>query len=328
MPTITLSAQIESWPVRGSFTLSRGAKTEAVVVVCRLMCDGRLGQGECVPYARYGETPDSVMVQIEAARHLVESGAGRAQVLAAMAPGAARNAVDCALWDLEAKLSGRRVHSLVCRTPPRPLTTAYTISLGEPEEMAAAARAHANWPVLKLKLGGEGDVDRMRAVAAVAPAARIIADANESWSEDNLHALMMAAAGQRIALIEQPLPAGCDAMLATIPHPVPVCADESAHTAADLEGLRGRYDAVNVKLDKAGGLSEALAMRDRAHEFGFAVMVGCMVATSLSMAPAVLVAQEAHYVDLDGAHLLARDRPHGLSYSASLVSPPRPALWG
>jgi len=323
-----LTVETETWPIAGAFTIARGAKTQAVVVLATIGHESAVGRGECVPYARYGETPDSVTAQVEAMRPLIASGAPHAEILAAMAPGAARNAVDCALWDLQARLTGRRVHSQVCAAPPRPLTTAYTISLGEPEAMASEARAHASRALLKVKLGGEGDEDRIRAVAAAAPNARLILDANESWREDALHDLMMVAAHHRVALIEQPLPAGRDEALAHIPHPVPVCADESVHVAADLEGLSSRYDAINIKLDKAGGLTEALAMRQKAHEIGFSVMVGCMVATSLSMAPAVLVAQEAQFVDLDGPLLLARDRDHGLRYDGSLVYPPEAVLWG
>lgn len=323
-----LTALLEIWPIRGTFAIARGARTEAAVVLCMIERDGARGRGECVPYARYGETPKDVLEEIEAARPLVEGGAGRAEIMTAMKAGAARNAVDCALWDLEAKLTGVPVHRLVCAAPPRPIPTAVTISLDDPEEMALRARAHGSRPLLKVKLGGKGDEDRIRAVAAAAPGSRIILDANESWSKDDIHDLIMVAAQHRVALIEQPLPAGEDAVLEEIPHPVPICADESVHTAADLEVLRGRYDAVNIKLDKAGGLTEALAMRQKAHDIGYSVMVGCMVGTSLSMAPAVLLAQEAQFADLDGPLLLARDRPNGLRYSPALVSPPADSLWG
>lgn len=324
----TLSTETEAWPIRGAFTLSRGSKTEAVVVVCRIARDGATGFGECVPYARYGETVESVLAQIEEIIPLVADGAGREEVNAAMAPGAARNAVDCALWDLDAKLSGLPVHRRICAAPPRPVPTCVTISLDDPQEMAQHARANAMRPMLKVKLGGTNDEDIIHAVTAAAPDSRIILDANESWTPYNIHDLMMVAAQARIMLIEQPLPAGQDEILEHIPHPVPICADESVHVTADLEPMRERYDAVNIKLDKTGGLTEALAMRMRAHEIGYSVMVGCMVATSLSMAPAILLAQEAQYVDLDGPLLLTRDRPHGLHYSAVVVSPPDPRLWG
>ncbi|MEC9343698.1 MAG: N-acetyl-D-Glu racemase DgcA [Pseudomonadota bacterium] len=323
-----LSTEAEVWPIRGTFSLSRGSRTEARVVVCRIARDGFAGFGECVPYARYGESVESVLDQIGAVAPLIEEGGGRREVLKAMSAGAARNAVDCALWDLEAKLSGTPVHRLVCSAPPRPLSTCITISLDDPEEMAQHARANASRGLLKVKLGGEGDIDRIHAVSAAAPEARIILDANESWNENSIHDLMMVAAQARVVLIEQPLPADRDEILEHIPHPVPICADESVHVTADLEAMRERYDAVNIKLDKAGGLTEALAMRERAHAIGYSVMVGCMVGTSLSMAPAVLLAQEAQYVDLDGPLLLARDRPHGLAYSPALVSPPARELWG
>lgn len=324
----TLHIATEEWPVKGVFTISRGSRRVATTVLCQLERDGAVGRGECAPYARYGETAESVAAQIEAARALVEGGADRAAIAAAMPAGAARNAVDCALWDLEAKTSGTPVSVRMGFAPPRPLETAVTISLDDPEEMGSAARALATRPVIKIKLGGDGDEARMRAVRAAAPAATLIADANESWSEADASALLLVAARLRFALIEQPLPAGKDGMLREIPHPVPICADESAHTSADLESLRGLYDCINIKLDKAGGLTEALEMRRIAHRLGFSVMVGCMLSTSLSMAPAVLLAQEAEYADLDGPLLLDRDRPDALSYSPSLVSPPSPALWG
>lgn len=329
MPQQTrLTTETESWPIRGSFNIARGAKTQADVIVCRLERDGRNGLGECVPYARYGETLESVTGQIEEVRSEIEAGADRGALAALLPPGAARNALDCALWDLEAKLSGTPVHRRVCTMPPRPVDTAMTISLDDPEEMALAARAHAHRPLLKVKLGGEGDIDRIRAVKAAAPHARIILDANESWTEKNISELMLEAAHLHVALIEQPLPAGEDELLEHIAHPVPVCADESVHVTADLDALAERYDCVNIKLDKTGGLTEAMKMREKAHKMGFAVMVGCMVGTSLSMAPAILLAQEAEFIDLDGPLILERDRKHGLSYSTSIVSPPSPLLWG
>ncbi len=324
----SLSLERETWPIRGAFTISRGSKTAADVIVCRLQREEAVGWGECVPYPRYGESIESVIDQIEAMRALIEQGCTHDEIDAAMPAGAARNAIDCALWDLEAKHTGRHVHALVCSAPPRPIATAVTVSLADPEEMALATRALAGRPVIKVKLGGRGDADRMHAVRAAAPHARIILDANESWSEDDAHDLFLLAANLGIALIEQPFPAGEDDVLTRIPHPVPICADESVHTSADLDPLTGRYDCINIKLDKAGGLSEALRMRQRAHELGFSVMVGCMVGTSLSMAPAVLLAQEAEFVDLDGPLLLSRDRKHGLTYSSALVSPPSTAFWG
>ncbi|EKF17946.1 N-acetyl-D-Glu racemase DgcA [Nitratireductor pacificus] len=326
--TRELFTEIESYPIAGVFTISRGSRTEARVVTCTLRQDGVQGQGECVPYPRYGETMESVVEQIEAVRRDLADGIGRADLAAKMPAGAARNAVDCALWDLEAKLSGERAATVACAMPPRPVPTAYTISLAAPEEMAAQARAHSSRPLLKVKLGSDNDIARIHAVAGAAPESRLILDANEGWTEENIRENMLAAAEFHVALIEQPLPAGKDEILRTIPHPVPICADESLHTTDNLAEIAGLYDFVNIKLDKTGGLTAALELRDRAREMGFGVMVGCMVGTSLAMAPAVLLAQGADFVDLDGPLLLARDRPHGLSYSGSLVSPPHPQLWG
>ncbi|MCR4266664.1 N-acetyl-D-Glu racemase DgcA [Nitratireductor sp. ZSWI3] len=326
--TRTLVTEIETFPIAGVFTISRGSRTEARVVTCTLGDGAVRGQGECVPYTRYDETVESVVEQIEAIRQDLINGIDRTALMQSMPPGAARNAVDCALWDLEAKLSGKRAALSACTVPPRPLPTAYTISLGAPEDMAAQARAHAARPLLKVKLGSDNDAARIHAVAGAAPESRLIVDANEGWTEDNILENMLAAAEFHVALIEQPLPAGKDELLRHIPHPVPVCADESVHTADNLKELAGLYDFVNIKLDKTGGLTAALELRDKAREMGFGVMVGCMVGTSLAMAPAVLLAQGADFVDLDGPLLLARDRPHGLRYSGSLVSPPAPQLWG
>ena len=323
-----LSVAEERFPIAGAFTISRGTKTEAVVVICSITQSGRTGRGECVPYARYGETPKSVRAQIAAVAEAVANGAGRQQLLSLMKPGAARNAVDCALWDLEAKLGGESVAGRVCAEPPVPLETAFTLSLGSPEAMAAQARDNAARPLLKVKIGGEGDIARIRAVVEAAPDSRIILDANEAWTEQNLRENLAAAAELGVALVEQPLPAGADAMLAEIDHAVPICADESVHGADDLARLAGLYDAVNIKLDKTGGLTAALAMRGQARQLGLSVMVGCMVGTSLAMAPAVLLAQGADFVDLDGPLLLAGDRTPALTYRGSLVLPPEPALWG
>ena len=323
-----LFVEAERFPLAAAFTISRGSKTEAAVLTCSIREGEHVGRGECVPYARYGETLDGVRDAIEAVGDRVAAGLSRDELLAEMPAGAARNAVDCALWDLEAKKSGVRAQARVCATPPRPLPTAMTISLGEPDGMAAQARQHAHRPLLKVKVGTGQDESRIRAVAKAAPRSRIILDANEGWSEDNLLHHLRVAAECRVALIEQPLPQGKDEALRGIPHPVPICADESVHSASDLESLLGLYDAVNIKLDKAGGLTAAIALRDRARALGFGVMVGCMVGTSLAMAPAVLLAQDADFVDLDGPLLLARDRETPLAYNGSLVSPPTPALWG
>jgi L-alanine-DL-glutamate epimerase-like enolase superfamily enzyme len=322
-----ISVEQESFPIAGAFTISRGTKTEAEVIVCTIREDGHAGRGECVPYRRYGETMEGVQAAILAISPRVEADMSRKELLDAMPAGAARNAVDCALWDLEAKTSGISVASRL-GLAPQSLETAYTLSLGTPEAMAAQARANAARPLLKVKTGGDGDIARIRAVRAAAPESRIILDANEGWTDGNVAENLAAAAELGVALVEQPLPAGRDAILRHIAHPVPICADESVHEAKDLGALAGLYDAVNIKLDKAGGLTAALELRDQARKYGFGVMVGCMVGTSLAMAPAVLLAQGAEFVDLDGPLLLARDRETALMYEGSMVSPPSPALWG
>jgi L-alanine-DL-glutamate epimerase-like enolase superfamily enzyme len=258
----------------------------------------------------------------------VRQGLDREALQTAMPPGAARNAVDCALLDLEAKTSGQRVWSLLRRPAPQACVTAYTISLGTPEAMAAATATAAHRPLLKIKLGGHGDTARIAAVRKAAPQSELIVDANEAWTSGNLAQNLAACADAGVTLVEQPLPAGKDEALARIRRPLAVCADESVHDRASLERLRDRYDAVNIKLDKTGGLTEALAMADAAHALGFEIMVGCMVATSLAMAPAMLLASQARFVDLDGPLLLARDREGGLRYDGSLVYPPDAALWG
>ncbi|WP_064685394.1 N-acetyl-D-Glu racemase DgcA [Rhizobium bangladeshense] len=327
MPRI-LDIQMNSFPIAGTFTIARGAKTQAEVITCTLTDEGAEGHGECVPYRRYGETMQSVLAQIEAARPLIEAGISRRDLLSAMPPGAARNAVDCALWDLEAKQTGQSVACRLGIADPKPLTTAYTISLGEPEVMAAQAREHAGRALLKVKVGTGDDESRIRAVRAAAPKAAIILDANEGWPEAALERHLNIAAEAGVALVEQPLPAGRDALLAEIRRPLLVCADESVHHTGDLASLADRYDAINIKLDKSGGLTEALAMKTEAERIGFAIMIGCMVGTSLAMAPAVLLAQNAEFVDLDGPLLLAHDREPGLRYAASLVFPPESSLWG
>ncbi|RWX75504.1 dipeptide epimerase [Neorhizobium lilium] len=323
-----LEATIESFPIAGIFTISRGSKTQADVITCTITENGVAGRGECVPYRRYGESLEGVLADMEAAADAVRNGLSRQDLQRQMKPGAARNAIDCALWDLEAKQSGQRVAQTIGATADTPLVTAFTLSLGEPNAMAAEARKHAGRPLLKVKLGTDNDEPRLRAVREAAPASRIILDANEGWTGENIERHMALALELGISLIEQPLPAGRDAALATIRRLVPVCADESVHATADLENLRDRYDAVNIKLDKTGGLTEALIMKAEAQRLGFAIMVGCMVGTSLAMAPAVLLAQGTDYADLDGPLLLANDRPEGLTYEGSLVYPPDPLLWG
>ena len=323
-----LSVRIERWPLAGVFAISRGSKTEAVVVVAELSDGTHRGRGESVPYARYGETPDGIVAAIEAVRPVLRRGLDRGALQRAMPAGAARNALDCAYWDVNAKQAGRRVHELAGLGAPGPLTTAYTISLGSAAAMAAAAEQAAWRPLLKVKLGGDDDGTRIAAVRRAAPRAQLIVDANEGWNPDNFEANLAACADAGVTLIEQPLPKGRDEALARIKRPIPVCADESVHDSASLDALTGKYDAVNIKLDKAGGLTEALALAAEAERRGFAVMVGCMVATSLAMAPAMLVAQRARWVDLDGPLLLASDRADGLRYEGSLVYPPDPVLWG
>jgi L-alanine-DL-glutamate epimerase-like enolase superfamily enzyme len=323
--TLSIRTTVERWPIAGVFAISREARTEAVVVVAEVSDGAQSGRGECVPYRHYGETVESVVGAIEAAR--LDS-ADREALRRSMPAGAARNVLDCALWDLEAKVTGIPAWKRAGLPPLRSVTTAYTLSLGEPEAMAEAARRASGRPLLKLKLGGDGDPARLRAVRAAAPDVRLVVDANEAWGERNFAENMRACADTGVEMVEQPLPAGADALLRDLAHDVPVCADESVHVTADLARLVGRYDAVNVKLDKAGGLTEALELVREARRLGFKVMVGCMVGTSLAMAPALLVAQQADLVDLDGPLLLARDREPGLVYSGALVAPPSTALWG
>lgn len=328
MKFASLAARIERFPIAGSFTISRGAKTEAVTVVAEVSRDGLTGRGECVPYPRYGETPEATLGALQAMRQAVAEGLTRQALQAAMPPGAARNALDCALIDLEAKAAGQRAWNLLGRPVPGERTTAYTISLGTPDAMAAATAKAAHRPLLKIKLGGDGAPERIAAVRKAAPESELIVDANEAWTEANLEANLAACAAVGVTLVEQPLPSGKDEALARIRRPLAVCADESVHDRASLAPLRGRYDAVNIKLDKTGGLTEALAMADAAQALGFEIMIGCMVASSLSMAPAMLVTPQARFVDLDGPLLLARDRDHGLRYDGSLVYPPDASLWG
>lgn len=321
-----IDVDVERWPIDGAFVISRGARTEAVVVVATVEESGVKGRGECVPYSRYGETVEGVCAQIGG---LDIASLDRQSLRSALPAGAARNAVDCALWDLEARQQAATAAAIAGLAAPKPVLTCYTLSLDTPAAMAARARAVGHLPLLKLKLGGGlEDGERMRAVRAARPDARLVADANEAWSPDDLMPLLAIATETGIEVIEQPLPASADAMLAAIPHAVPLCADESVHATMDLEAIAGRYDAVNIKLDKAGGLTEALAMQARARALGLKLMVGCMVSTSLAMAPAFLLAQDADWVDLDGPLLLARDRIPGITYRDGWMSPPPPGLWG
>lgn len=319
-----ISVQAESFRLAEVFTISRGSRTEARVLTVTVARGGVTGRGECVPYARYGESLESVAVQIAG----LQAGIDRTALQAALPPGAARNAVDCALWDLEAKLAGKRVWELAGLSAPGPMQTCFTLSLDSPENMRAAAARHAHRPLLKIKLGTPDDMARLEAVRAGAPRPIIVVDANEGWTAEVYADLAPHLIRLGVSMVEQPLPAGQDAILAEIARPLPVCADESCHDRASLPDLKGKYDMVNIKLDKTGGLTEALALRDAARAAGFRVMVGCMVGTSLAMAPAVLAAQGAEVVDLDGPLLLAEDRAHPLRYDAQGVHPPEPALWG
>jgi len=323
----SLAVAVSRWPLAARFAISRGAKTEAEVVVAEIHDGDHRGRGECVPYARYGETVEGVRAAIESLAGRIGEGLDRDALQSALPAGAARNAVDCALWDLAAKRANKRVWEIAGLAAPAAVLTAYTLSLDTPAAMAEAARG-ANFPLLKLKLGAAGDPARLGAVRAARPDARLIVDANEGWQRSDLAANLKACAEAGVELIEQPLPAGEDRALLDIARAVPVCADESVHDRASLPSLRGKYDLVNIKLDKAGGLTEALALADAAEAEGFGIMVGSMVGTSLGVAPALLLASRARVVDLDGPLLLVRDRPEGLRYSGAEISPPMPALWG
>ena len=323
-----LSIRRESWPLRGSFTISRGTRTEAEVVVAELSADGFQGRGECVPYARYGESVDSVMAAIEGLGEELRNGLDRAGLQSALPAGAARNALDCAFWDLEGKMSGTPVWALAGLEAPLPLVTAYTLSLDSASNMRRAAAENAQRPLLKLKLAGPDDLDRVQAVREGAPKARLVVDANEAWTADLYQQLAPQLKDLGVEMIEQPLHADHDAQLEGLARPVALCADESCHDRASLPGLSGRYDMINIKLDKTGGLTEALKLKAEAKAAGYAVMVGCMIGTSLAMAPALLVAQGAAVVDLDGPLLLAKDRPEGLRFEGSTMHPPQSALWG
>ena len=318
-----------SYPIAGSFRISRGAKTSAEVVAVTLRDGDAVGRGECVPYPRYGESVDSVRAQIESISDALAQGMDRAALQSALTAGAARNAVDCALWDLEAKRSGTPVWQLAGLTEaPTSCVTAYTLSLDTPEAMAANATRNCDRPLFKLKLTGEGDLERVAAVREAVPTARLIVDANEGWSLDMVEPFSAELAKLGVTMIEQPLPAAEDSVLGDVPHPVDLCADESAHARDGLPKLIGRYDMINIKLDKTGGFTEALALKAAAREAGMKIMVGCMLGSSLAMAPAFLVAQGADVVDLDGPLLLAEDCEPGFEFDGSIMMPPKPELWG
>ncbi len=326
--TVSLQVSHKSWPIAGSFTISRGSKTTADVVVAEIHEGEYIGRGECVPYARYNESIESVTDLINGLKNDVENGLTRTDLQSRLPGGAARNALDCAFWDLEAKKAGKRVWDLAGFSSFHNLTTAYTLSLDTAENMGQKAKEVAHLPLLKLKLAGPGDLDRVIAVRNGAPNARIIVDANEGWTADIYTELAPRLVALGVEMIEQPLPAGDDAILAEIERLVPVCADESCHGLASLDDIKGKYDMINIKLDKTGGLTEALSLKQAAQKDGLGIMVGCMLATSLAMAPAMVVAQGAKVVDLDGPLLLAEDHENAIEFKNGTMFPPKPALWG
>ncbi|MFM2483893.1 N-acetyl-D-Glu racemase DgcA [Celerinatantimonas yamalensis] len=317
-----------NWPIDGIFRISRGSRTQAQVIQVELSDGSSIGRGECVPYARYNETLASVSATIEGLRPQIVRGLSRGQLAQLLPAGAARNAVDCALWDLECKQAHQTIWQRLSITP-HALTTAYTLSLDTPEQMQQKAQAHHHRPLFKLKLAGDGDLERVKAVRQAVPNAQIIIDANEGWNSVLYQQLVPELVNLNVAMIEQPFPAGDDALLQDLPHPIALCADESCHDRQDLVKLKGCYEMINIKIDKTGGLTEALALKQAAEAEGFAIMVGCMVGTSLAMAPAFVVAQNAKIVDLDGPLLLAQDQPHGFEYDqASQMQVPSSKLWG
>ncbi|MEQ9520422.1 MAG: N-acetyl-D-Glu racemase DgcA [Parvibaculum sp.] len=323
-----LTCSIDTWPLATSFNISRGAKTQAHTVTATLADGTFTGQGECVPYPRYGESVEGVMETILSLKADIEAGMTREELQLALPPGAARNALDCAFWDLEAKKTGERIYTRLKLPTPAPITTAFSLSLDTPEKMAIAATAAKDRPLLKVKLGGEGNEARIRAIRAAAPHAQLIIDANEGWTKHNLAENVGAMAAFGVSLIEQPLPADDHEALRDFESPIPLCADEACHGIASLAPLIGLYDAVNIKLDKTGGLTEALAMARAARDMGFGIMIGCMIGTSLGMAPAMLLAQPGDIVDLDGPLWLKQDRANAITYQGSQMLFPTAKLWG
>lgn len=323
-----LTLRREVWPIRDVFTISRGSRTHIEVVVAELHGDGHTGRGESAPYSRYGETVDGVLALMDGVREEIEAGLDRGALQKRLPAGAARNALDCALWDWEAKRTGVRVWEAAGLPKPKPMLTAYTLSVNTPEKMGEAARKAAHFPLLKVKLAGKGDLERMAAVRTGAPDSRLIIDANEAWTVDEFMRFSPRLAEMGVEMIEQPFPAGEDDSLRGLDRPVPVCADESCHVAADVERLRGAYEFVNIKLDKSGGLTEAILLTRAAREAGFRVMVGCMLGTSLAMVPATLLGIFAEFVDLDGPLLLDKDREPGLRFENGNIRPPDRPLWG
>ena len=319
-----IQAKVEIFALAHVFRISRGARTQAEVVTVTIEKDGVTGRGECVPYARYNETLESVIKQVES----LPADIDKETLQDTLPPGAARNAVDCALWDFECKKRDQRIWKIAGIQAPEQKITAYTLSLDEPENMFKQAQKNSNRPLLKIKLGTPNDMPRLEAVRKGAPNSEIIVDANEGWDAELYSQLAPELVRLGVKLVEQPLPADQDGDLIGLPRPLPICADESCHDRKSLEKLIGKYDFVNIKLDKTGGLTEALQLKDKALEAGFKIMVGCMVGSSLAMAPATLIAQNATFVDLDGPLLLAHDRRHGLLYDESWVHPPVKDLWG
>lgn len=317
----------KSWPIRGSFTISRGTKTTAETIIVELKNNGVTGRGECVPYGRYGETIESVKAQIEWVLPEVKCGINREQLQALLPSGAARNAIDCAMWDLELKSTKSSVWDSL-KMKSEPLTTAYTLSLDKPHRMELCAIENSHRPLLKLKLGGPEDLERVQAVRRGAPNAKIILDANEAWDKETYQALIPELVKLDVAMIEQPFHADNDHFLDGLDRPIPICADESCHDRSSLQHVIGRYDMINIKTDKTGGLTEALALKEMAEEAGLRIMVGCMLSSSLSMAPAFVAAQGAEVVDLDGPLLLARDIEHGFEFEQNLMMPFDQRLWG
>jgi len=310
------------------FTISRGSRTQAEVLTVSLSDGQHEGRGECLPYARYHETMESVEAQINAISGAISDGMSREALQNALPPGAARNAVDCAMWDLAAKQANSTVWQLAGLEEPGKVTSCYTLSLDEPDKMRASASKQSHMPVLKVKLGGEGDIDRLRAVRKGAPKSRLVVDANEGWSVQDYLELAPVMVELGVAMVEQPLPAGDDDALIGLERSLPICADESCHDVKSLDALHDKYDFINIKLDKTGGLTEALALKAAAEAAGFKIMVGCMVSTSLAMAPALLVAQGAEVVDLDGPLLLDEDRTPAITFEGAVMSPAPPELWG
>ncbi len=325
----SLNIIVEDWPITGTFRIARGHKTHARTLVVNLNDNDHTGRGECVPYARYGESVDSVSAQIETIRRALENGLNRQDLQQALPAGAARNALDCALWDLDAKMRGEPVWKLAGLAQPKPVQTALTITIDQPQIMAQKAQTASSFPVLKLKLAGDGsDLERLSAIHKARPDARLILDANEGLTPGQLKALLPDLERLSVVLIEQPLPVSDDHHLADLASPIPLCADESLHTSADLDRLSALYGAVNIKLDKTGGLSEAIQLAQEAKARGLTIMLGCMVGTSLGMAPSLLLGDMADFIDLDGPLLLQGDRTPGLVYDEAWVHTPAPDLWG